>query len=69
VNKSTAKELMESLLNLNASINSVASEIEKVDSDDERRALRRSVAGLIDLVYTDFMRPIIREYPELDPDV
>ncbi len=68
MNKSTAQELMASLMSLNVSINTVASRVEDIDIDEQKRMLRRAVAGLMEIVYADLMRPIIREHPELDPD-
>ncbi len=53
---------------MNVAMNNVASEIENVPGEDEKRLLRRGIGNLIGLAYTDLMLPIIRQYPELDPD-
>lgn len=66
--KVVAEKLMMELLNLSASMNTVAACIEKIDVEDQKLTLRRSIANMMMAVYTDLMRPIIREYPELDPD-
>ncbi len=49
-------------------LNGLAAEIEKIKDIEEKKKYRRGVGELMGRSYTDIMLPIIREYPELDPD-
>ena len=66
--KETAKKIMVSLERLGEALNDLATEIEKIKDIEEKKRYRRGVGELMGMSYTDIMRPIIREYPELDPD-
>lgn len=68
MDKTVAGDLMKTLLELSASMNTVAALIEKIDDEKQKLILRGGIADLMGAVYTDLMRPIIREYPELNPD-
>ena len=68
MDKTAAANLMNKLLELSASMNTVAALIEKIDDEKQKLILRRGIADLMGAVYTDLMRPIIREHPELNPD-
>jgi hypothetical protein len=68
LDKTAAADLMKNLLELSASMNTVAALIEKIDDEKQKLILRRGIADLMGAVYTDLMRPIIREHPELNPD-
>jgi len=39
----------------------------EITSEDERRAFRRTLAGIMGL-YTDLIMSIAYQYPDLDPD-
>jgi hypothetical protein len=66
--RALAVSMMSTLMQLSENCNEVASFVEQVSNDDERKRLRRPLGDLMGLVYTDLMLPILREYPELDPD-
>jgi len=68
LDKTAAANLMNKLLELSTSMNTVAALIEKIDDEKQKLILRRGIADLMGAVYTDLMRPIIREHPELNPD-
>jgi hypothetical protein len=68
MDKILALKMMERIALIDNALNDVASHIELVSNEDEKMELRRSIANLMGLVYSDLMRPIIRLYPELDPD-
>lgn len=68
VRKSIAEELMEKLFDLSTAMNTLATHIEQVDVEEQKLTLRRGIADLMRSLYADLMRPVIKEYPELDPD-
>ena len=68
LDKTIAENLMKSLLDLSASMNVVAGQIEGIDVEEQKLLMRRGIADLMGAVYSDLMRPIIREYKDLDPD-
>lgn len=68
LDKTVAENLMRKSLDLGASMNAVAAQVEQVDVEEQKLSLRRSIANLMGMLYTDIMIPVIREYPDLDPD-
>jgi len=53
---------------MNESLNSATLLAAKVESKDEQDSLRRAIGNVIQVIYIDLMRPVIRQYPDLDPD-
>ncbi len=68
MNKELATDLMADLLALDASMNSVVERIKLIENQDENDSLKQAIYKVIGDVYCDLMRPIIRQYPDLDPD-
>jgi len=68
LNKDSAEVLMKELLELSEAMNQVCILIDGLESEEERKELRRGMSGMLADVYTELMRPIIRQFPELDPD-
>ena len=68
MDKEIAKNLMANLLALSEPMNSVAETIELIDDEAQKLPLKQAIYKIIGDVYVDLMRPIIREYPEYDPD-
>ena len=66
--KMVAEALMKSLLEFGNSMDRVGLVIERIDDDRERAQFRTHIATTMGSLYGDFMRPIIKQYPELDPD-
>ena len=63
-----ARSLMGEIAELNAKLNEIATTIERIGSDDERRTMRLGVANMMGHAYQELMRPIVAQYPGLDPD-
>jgi len=59
---------MKELLAMGQPLNSAAQLIDQIASEDERRQFRRGLGEVMNQIYIDLMRPIIRQYPDLDPD-
>ena len=59
---------MQCLLQLSHAMDEVCAQIDRLDSEDEKMQLRRGMGGMLADVYTELMRPLIQQFPELDPD-
>ena len=66
--KEKAKALMDAIMSINDSLNDATHlTLDMTDQDEAKRV--RSVLGEIgSRLYVDLMRPIIRAFPDLDPD-
>lgn len=67
MNRDVAERMMEDLLSLSGPINSVTHLTKQIENIDEQQEIRRRLAGIMSEVY-DLMMPIIRQFPDLDPD-
>lgn len=54
--------------NLNQVTNRQAHLIELIEDESERKIFRRAIVTLFADVYDKLMLPVIREFPDLDPD-
>ena len=66
--RAIAKQLMRTLAAMNEQLNSATSLTAQIDSKDEQESLRRAIGNVVQMIYIDLMRPVIRQYPDLDPD-
>lgn len=64
----TAEQLMRTLMVMNEQLNLATSHIGKINGKDEQESLRRAIGSVIQTIYIDLMRPVIKQYPDLDPD-
>ena len=65
----TAKNLVGFLLELDGPINSAMLMSENINDIEARRNVRKGLAKLIGLVYTELMIPIFKDCPDLLPDI
>jgi hypothetical protein len=68
MDKSTARELIRLYLKAGEPLNEATEIIDKLPDAEEQKRLRRPIGELISNVYIELIRPIVREYPDLDPD-
>jgi hypothetical protein len=68
MDKSTARELMRLYLKAGEPLNEATEIIGKLPDAEEQKRLRRPIGKLMSNVYIELIRPIVREYPDLDPD-
>ena len=68
MDKTTAKRLLNLYLKVGDPLNEAILIIGTLPDVEEQKQLRRSIGELISTVYIDMIRPIVREYPDLDPD-
>jgi len=69
MDKKIASELMLAIEQINVALGVTAAAIEMIPDMEERKEFRKGVADLMGSVYGDMMVPILRQYPELDPDL
>jgi hypothetical protein len=62
-----ANELMERFASLSVTVNELCEVIETFDDLEEKKKFRRIIGNIME-AHSDLMRPIIRQYPSLDPD-
>jgi hypothetical protein len=63
-----AEQLIELLLALDGPLNKATELTEKITDLEERNAVRRGIGEITLRAYTDLIRPIVRQYPDLDPE-
>ena len=68
MDRRVAEMLMKDLRALSEPLNSAAALIEQISDKDEQILLRRGIGELMGRIYTDLMIPILKQYPEMDPD-
>jgi hypothetical protein len=68
MNRAAAESMIGKLLEVSHKLNELAESVEQIPDLEERKTIRRPVGQLMGLIYTDLMVPIIKEYPDLDPD-
>jgi hypothetical protein len=68
VERVIAEQLMRTFLAMNDPLNSATMIAGKIESKDEKESLRRAIGNVMQVIYIDLMRPLIKQYPDLDPD-
>jgi hypothetical protein len=66
--RAIAEQLMKLLLALDGPLNSATELTDMITDPEERKAVRRSIGELTSQAYTDLIRPIVRQFPDLDPE-
>lgn len=65
--KEIAEEILSLLLSIDTPVNRVL-ELLNTLGDDEAKPLRKAMRKIGIDIYSDVMRPIFRQYPDLDSD-
>lgn len=68
MDRSTAKRMIELLLSLDVPLNEASALTETMADTEERRAVRRALGEITARAYTDLIRPIVHQFPDLDPE-
>jgi hypothetical protein len=63
-----AKNLMAAAQELNAYLNQVAETLELLPDEAIQKQMKLQLGLAMGKVYTGFMHPAIKQFPELDPD-
>lgn len=65
--KQVASELMHEILKMTFQLNVIAAKVERSTSGDELQMMRRHVAQVMAACDENLFRPILSQYPELEP--
>jgi hypothetical protein len=68
MDRAVAEELIRLVKALDGSLNAATEATAKIADPEERKAVRRAIAEIIVKADEDLIRPIVRQYPDLDPD-
>lgn len=68
MNKNEAKAIMLACSEINSYLNNAALVADTLEDPAIQRALRDELGNAIVKIYGDLMRPVIKEFPDLDPD-
>ena len=64
----TASSIIEIVLRIGDELNKIDQLVRDITNEDERKALLTSLANVIIEFDASLIRPIVRKYPDLDPD-
>jgi hypothetical protein len=67
MDKQVASALMHEVLKMTSQLNVIAGKVEQSTSGDELQMMRRHVAQVMAACDENLFRPILRQYPELEP--
>jgi hypothetical protein len=68
VEKTQARSILRAIESLGGDLNKIDDLIRDLPDGDERKALLQVLGTVMGMLVTDIMHPIVRQYPELDPD-
>jgi hypothetical protein len=68
MDRAVAEDLIRLAKAFDASLNAATEATARIADHGERRAIRRAIGELIVRADEDLIRPIVRHYPDLDPD-
>lgn len=68
MDRRVAEQLMKAFFDLSEPLNAATSLTSQIDGKEEQAAFRKGIGEIMNIAYVDLMRPIIRQYPDLDPD-
>jgi hypothetical protein len=68
MDRTVAERIMKELLALTDPLNSATEATTRITDKEEQASFRRSIGEIMNSVYAHLMRPIIKQYPDLDPD-
>jgi hypothetical protein len=63
-----AKLLIEVALALDKPLNTATELTDQIPDETERKAVRRAITDILGATYSGLILPIVRQYPDLDPE-
>jgi hypothetical protein len=67
MDRQTAEKLAQALVAHDAHVNSICEIVETIPDAAERKELRRAIGAIFEGSF-DVLLPVMRQYPEFDPD-
>jgi hypothetical protein len=68
MDKEIARKLIEFAVALDKPLNEATALTAQISDVEERKTMRRGIAAVTGAAYSELIRPILREFPDLDPD-
>lgn len=68
MDRSLAAEIIKKVRSLDELLGDLEAQLRQIPDESERRPLLRALGGIIVDLDAGLVRPIAREYPDLDPD-
>ena len=68
MDKALATKLIEQCRRIDDTLSVATALAAEIADDEERKRYLRAIADIIADVFVTLIRPIVKEYPELDPD-
>lgn len=68
MDRTTAEKLISLFHNLGDLLNEATAIVNSLPNEEEQRQLRRPLGELMQTSWVDLAAPIVRQYPDLDPD-
>jgi hypothetical protein len=68
MNKDRAKKILNEIKDMDSSFGKLSELVHGISDESERKLYAKRLGDILGRIYTDLMVPIIREYPDLDPD-
>jgi hypothetical protein len=66
--KASASKLIDSVLQLSGQLNDIDAQLLVLPEGAEREALLRALGSVMFELDSGLIRPLVRQYPDLDPD-
>ncbi|MFZ6757929.1 hypothetical protein ACO0K9_12030 [Undibacterium sp. Ji50W] len=63
-----AKLIMRGCADVNVHLNNIALIVDTIDDVDLQKKLRVELSNAMGEIYLSLMRPIVKNFPEIDPD-
>lgn len=67
MNKNVAQDLMDDILRMTDVLNEIIQKVETTLSDDDLLTMRQNLGMMMMAVDQNLFKPIVKQYPELDP--
>jgi hypothetical protein len=68
VKKDLARLIVDAVVSFDSQLGELDTLIGRIEDDDERKRYQKSLGDLMGSLFGDFLHPIERQYPYLDPD-
>ncbi len=68
MDRQTAEEIIQVLVQLDSHFSRASELTRRIEDQNEQLEIRQGLGDVIGRVYTEIMMPILRQYPDLDPD-
>jgi hypothetical protein len=66
--KTLAAQVIDSVLQLSGQLNGIDEQLQALPEGAEREALLRALGSVMFELDSGLIRPLVRQYPDLDPD-